>query len=215
MLPRWRHAAGTACLAMVATFSTGAQPSEAPAPIFFSQAWCPEPTELAELSALGQLQMNGCCIRRLSPRTTTGLPDGAWDAYRSRMMLAEDSDACTGSNPETRAKALEQATKDLKSALRSLPTLPLCAEAGQSFREPSSYSGLVESEVRRRQIRINATRARQGDVRIGDSECQLLASVGRPTSTSRTVNRRGTILHYEFEQGTAIVVNGVVESWSD
>jgi hypothetical protein len=208
------------CLPALAQRKTQVAPQ-----VYFRQDWCPEPPELEDLARFASVDMNGCCVRRLLPSDNMGMPAGSLTAYKSRVIDTMDDAECSGSNTATRAAAelaeqaaraeAEEIRRQLPKELRAAGASTICALAGKAIRGELPVPGLVMTELRRRKLTVDQKRAQSQTMRIGDSECQLFASYGLPSNSSRTVTRRGTWVRHDYEAMTVRTVNGIVETWQD
>lgn len=76
--------------------------------------------------------------------------------------------------------------------------------------------GDLPKEMRRRKLIVNEAKMAQKQIGIGDSICQMYASLGTPNKANRTVTANGT--HTQHVYGNNLLVytnNGRVTSWQD
>ena len=100
----------------------------------------------------------------------------------------------------------------------------LCLAIGTAIRE-SEVSGigsypelqdLVKKEATRRRLLIDYALVSASKIRLGISECQLLASWGEPESRNRSVGPWGEhIQHVYAGQSFVYTENGRVKSWQN
>lgn len=74
----------------------------------------------------------------------------------------------------------------------------------------------LRAELKRRRINVDERRVRDASIRIGDGQCQLFASLGRPIRVNRTVTAGGVRLQLIYESGLIVYTrNGIVDAFQD
>ena len=199
-----------------AAFSLGAFAEEEsrplPDPLYFSQDWCPFASEREVLDKHFKLTSSDCCIFRAERRDWND--EAALVAIQpmlSRVSVEQDLSFCRGDNPDLkhqrdkdaqksegarRAMAAEE-RKDLAVVLRKMDIPMLCVEAAKLIRgerwfviAPNMQQAAlpyIQAELKRRGVPLNEKRVKFSTFNVGDSECQLYAARGLPTSQNRTI----------------------------
>jgi hypothetical protein len=195
-----------------------------------------------ELSKHFNLTMVECCIARADRLDfTTNAAIATVQPFMSHVVSDQDISWCSGDNAEQklkrkqeaqasaldRAKAVAIERADLPAILRRLDMEMLCVDAGKLVREESwlvvapnmqlTALPFVKAEFKRRSISFNASRAKLGQIAIGDSECQLYASFGHPVSSNRTeTGTTSSIQHvYRGSRNYVYTRDGRITAWQD
>lgn len=196
-------------------------PSPLPDTLYFSTNWCPNDNQLAELSKLFELTMNGCCIQRATPLPQTISNPEILAPWKKRIYLFNsDIEApCVGLTKEQELqvklqaqiekdefrKAEDQRISELPALLMDMTEDRFCVAYGRAIRVAARAESigtimgpwaakekkLVKNEASRRKLKLYDSLVKAMEIRLGISECQLYASVGIPDKKERTVDRLG------------------------
>ncbi len=109
--------------------------------------------------------------------------------------------------------------------LRKLPKSQFCVALGKSLRGEvvpeidgvKDAIGLVRTEALHRKLSFNSSLIRSGKIKIGMTECELLASWGYPHDKHENVGRWGVHIQHVFGNFGPYVYteNGRVTSWQN
>ena len=113
--------------------------------------------------------------------------------------------------------------KKAPSALRELPLDEFCICYGNALRNQTLANGydgpeapgLVRQEAKRRKLRIVDTEAISEKIKIGITQCQMLASWGEPRDKNRSVGSWGVHIQYIYSGAYVYIKNGVVTGFQD
>ncbi len=143
-------------------------------------------------------------------------PEGGWDPVTDGAK-----DAAIKAN-EDKALAVEMkkiAERTLKSATKN----EVCVYYGKALRGylknqflqfPNSES-VVLAEAKRRNIKLDIASVKKGTIKIGMSECSMLAAWGEPESSNRSVGRWGVHTQHVYHSTYIYTENGIITSWQD
>lgn len=137
-------------------------------------------------------EVRGKCFDALNPQSTPH--------YTTEELLKRDSE-------------LKKSIKRL--AAPTLSSADLCVSFGEFTREGAPVGELLH-ELNLRKLPLSARKINQQVVVIGDSVCQMYASLGMPGSINRTVSASGE--HVQNIYGRKLYVythNGRITSWQD
>lgn len=84
------------------------------------------------------------------------------------------------------------------------------------FSAGKEYSvAMFTKEARRRRLPLTVSGVTSAKLRVGMSSCELLAYLGRPVHSNRTVTKAGEHLQMVYPFRYVYVRNGVVTGWQD
>jgi hypothetical protein len=117
-------------------------------------------------------------------------------------------------------KAKQQALAKKKIADEILPENivkfkdhEICTKAGTTVGKPN-YQAWI-NELKRRNIRFDATSIQNQEIQINGFECDVFAVFGPPKRYNRSVNAQGTRVQFVYNRTYIYTNNGVITSWQD